>query len=105
MTPPLLPVHEQLREDAALGAAWRRCEAALPPEWRTEYVVHQRQIRLIGPGDIGRGDVLYSADLLRSDGDIEAVLIGLHNTPAGALEMLADALERRRDGVESATDG
>lgn len=25
---PLLPVHVQRDEDAALGAAWRRCEAA-----------------------------------------------------------------------------
>ena len=77
-------VHVQLREDAELGAAWRRCEAVLPQDSILGFTRH--------PGnDSGRHCLVYRAslwdeDVVHRDGD----------TLVDALNALADALEARR---------
>lgn len=48
MTAPLVPFEDhwpdsdQMREDAQLGAAWRRCETALPEGWVIEGLSWER---------------------------------------------------------------
>ena len=79
----LLPVDVQIREDAALGAAWRRCETALPEGH-------------IGP-EVGPASVQLRRWTARSHGHIPGSLTMVFgDTPTDALNALADALEARR---------
>lgn len=78
----LHPVNVQRDEDAALGAAWRRCEEAAPRFWAIRLTRAGRQDEYIAwvshslrPGHGGR-----------VTGD----------TPTQALTALAEALEARR---------
>lgn len=89
----LLPVNVQRDENAALGAAWRRCVAARPPEWFNgptlsgydlsgggrEYIAwiegpaptYHRRPRLRGEGDTATEALTALAeqlDMVRSDG-------------------------------------
>ena len=78
MTPALI----QQREDAALGAAWRRCEAALPEGWFGPYIEPQWRAWAVEP----------------SFGAVSEGLVGngYGPTPTEALTALAEALEAKR---------
>lgn len=90
----MLTALEQQREDQALGAAWRRCEAALPEGWilqlgdwsaephRTVPLFEAYAESYAGPS---RSDYRES---------------GAGPTPTAALEALAEALESRRAAEE-----
>lgn len=80
----LLPVDVQLLEDAAMGEAWRRCEAALPYEWA---------ILITYCGDDGPPVWRVSAGE-----DIRTVdpKVYVEGSPAAALAALAEKLEARR---------
>ena len=72
---------EQNREDQALGAAWRRCEAALPEDFGFS---------------LRRGlpfDGLYHSWAYRFGGNLQPMVVGA--TPTEALTALAEALEAR----------
>ncbi len=80
-------VHIQQREDAALGAAWRRCEAALPqPGWEC-YVWRQT--------DLVIEEFFYYASANNGE-RTEEIIKGAFHTPTEALEALAAALEDRK---------
>ena len=69
-------VVEQQREDAALGAAWRRCEAALPEGWQIgvmNSLPHSAWAYVVG----------------------EEIVEGEGPSPTAALTALAEALERK----------
>lgn len=73
-TAPLLPVHVQQRADAELGAAWRRCEAALAEGHHG--LALARHVRLVG----NVRSVIYEArsEAIYASGDEpEAVLTAL----------------------------
>jgi hypothetical protein len=92
---PLLPVDQQIREDAQLGAAWRRCEAALPvAESVVEGISWEK-----GKGG-SRADVdRYHARAYRWDPARPwHRLYADGPTPTAALEALAERLEKLRDG-------
>jgi hypothetical protein len=76
----VLPVHEQLREDAALGAAWRRAEAAIPADCWLEEVCRA-----------ARGG--WQAIVWNKADQPTEICFG--STPTAALEALAEALEAR----------
>jgi hypothetical protein len=76
-------VHIQLREDAALGAAWRRCEAALP-EGSVLSLDLDTFLQLLPP---------YDASVRNGH---DTVLGTTGQTPTEALEALAEALEARK---------
>ena len=77
---------EQQRADAELGAAWRRCEAALPRDgYLTGIWVRFEGDWLARAIDTGGSN--------RREREIEAV----GDTPAAALTALAEALEARRE--------
>jgi hypothetical protein len=80
--PKLLPSDVQQREDAALGAAWRRCEKALPENWRISTV-----------GQNYEGDEWHASAWDRKTG---AATTGRGPTPTAALEALAEKLEGLR---------
>lgn len=77
----MLTALEQQREDQALGAAFRRCEAALPKGW---------------PMELDGGGPPYVAwywnPANTDDADEREA-----DTPTAALEALAEALEARRE--------
>ncbi len=81
----MLPVDVQMRADAELGAAWRRCEAALPL-----------------PDDEGGILSLHLSGVTYWAGieDYDLMLGHPHaegDTPAAALTLLAEKLEALRD--------
>ena len=71
----MLPADVQLREDALLGAAFRRCQKAAPEGWRLALTqIRYDEWEAEGFKPAGSGDGL---------------------TPAAALTALAEALEAR----------
>lgn len=89
----MLPVDQQMRDDAAFGAAWRRCERALQRE---------RSLRNILPSLVLRWDdwlmmvrpygVFVERRARGAPEDIQRAL-----TPTAALTALAEALEARQE--------
>ncbi len=85
-------VHIQQREDAALGAAWRRCEAALGEGW---------QLELTGGGNAGHVEAIEPT---QGRGHRRERVFRVYGYPwpdalptaVEALEALADALEDRK---------
>lgn len=75
---------EQIREDQALGAAFRRCEAALPEGWSQS---------IIGPTRSTPVAWLTHASSW-TDGDS---VLAEGPTPTEALTALAEALEARTE--------
>ena len=76
-------VHVQLREDAELGRAWRRAEAALPPEWHI-----RTQSGAFGGGDGACAEAWSNmADAFEQE---------FGDTMTDALNALAESLEARR---------
>jgi hypothetical protein len=75
---------EVIREDQALGAAWRRCEVALPPEWNLS----------VGTDRLWKG-CFAVASHPTDDEDVTSGETVRWSTPTAALEALAAALEKR----------
>lgn len=80
------PVDVQMRDDAALGAAWRRCEEALPRGTVVTLTVSRFAVE-------GKETAIATADTY---GEFESATDAHGPTPAAALEALAEALEARR---------
>ncbi len=76
----MLTVLEQIRDDRAFGAAWRRCEAALPEGW---------QLTLKADGQ-PRHFVTHAIGPYPTPGMGYAPI---SDTPAAALTLLAEKLE------------
>lgn len=84
----LLPVHEQLREDQRLGAAWRRCENALPEGWRPVTVYADDDDWSLWQAATCSPSFFEGED----DGTADQI-DGFGPTPTAALEALAECLE------------
>ena len=89
MTGQLLPVNVQRDEDAALGEAWRRVEAAIPDGWQFRGIARQF------------GDDDWRAWAVVKHGPAEIIDCG-ETTALEALTSLAEALEARHDAARLA---
>ena len=86
----MLPADVQLREDALLGAAFRRCQTALP--MMPDYVTPRGKWHM---GLVQVGDALWDAEAFQPVDDDWQAEHGDGPTPAAALTALAEALETR----------
>ena len=90
MSANLLPVDVQIREDAALGAAWRRCQAALPEEWTLTLGDWSAERHRTEPFFEANAEPLYGPR------PSDETIFRTASTPTDALSALVDALEARR---------